>query len=817
MRLVPLLISAVVTTGLVVALSIPFGSVPPLGSFLSPQEGFWQNAEPVDQDYNITLQLPQLKEKAEVYFDDRLVPHVFAQNDEDLYFVQGYLHAKFRLWQMEFQTHAAAGRLSEIVGAGADSSILNFDRNMRRLGMVYGANRSLQVMENDTTTKKVLDAYTEGVNAYIDQLTASTLPLEYRLLNYRPEHWSNLKTALFLKYMSYDLTGSENDIEYTNAKSVLSRELFDKFYPMTQDSLSPIVPRGTVFQAASVHPVAPASADSLYFQWKDSASIIPVNKPDKDNGSNNWAVGGQKTQSGRPILCSDPHLGLSLPSLWFEMQLHTPQSNAYGASFPGSPAIIIGFTDQIAWGVTNAERDVKDYYAIRFKDGSKQEYWFDSAWKPAQVTVEEFKVKGGATILDTVAYTVFGPVQYDASFNGWGRSSHVTNLAVQWKAHEGSNEFKTFYLLNRATGYTDYLAAIKNFICPGQNFVFASKDNDIAIWQQGAFPAKWKRQGDFVMPGTDSSYRWQETIPQLENPHVDPNSGIDFVSSANQMPADTTYPYYQGGSFDLYRGFIINRRLRSMNSITVDDMKALQTDNYNVFAEAARPVLLKNIKEHMLTNEEKSILDMVRDWNLRNDPDEKGVAIFDTWFRNLEAEVWSDELEAAPKPVQLPEAYTLVEALLRDSAFGPVDNISTPNKETAGDVVTTAFKKAIPVIKRAAAEGRLAWGKFKDTGIRHLLRQIGPLGRLHLNAGGGQHVINATKQFHGPSWRMIVHLTDKTEAWGIFPGGQQGNPGSKYYDNFINKWVEGEYNKLWVMSESEGKGPGVKYTMNFAQ
>lgn len=813
MRLVPLLISAAVTTGLVIALSIPLGSVPPLGSFLSPQEGFWQNAEPTDQDYNMTLHLPQLKEKTEVYFDDRLVPHVFAQNDEDLYFVQGYLHAKFRLWQMEFQTHAAAGRLSEVVGKGDDNIIVNFDRNMRRLGMVYAATNSLQVMENDTTTKKVLDAYTAGINAYIDQLTASNLPLEYRLLNYRPEHWTNLKTALFLKYMSYDLTGSENDIEYTNAKAVLNRELFDKFYPFTQDSLAPIVPKGTAFPAPSVHPVMPASADSLYFQWKDSAAIIPAHKPDKDNGSNNWAVGGQKTQSGRPILCNDPHLGLSLPSLWFEMQLHTPQSNAYGASFPGSPAIIIGFTDQIAWGVTNGTRDVKDYYAIRFKDGSKQEYWFDSAWKPAQLKIEEIKVKGGPSIFDTVAYTIFGPVQYDASFNGFDRAQQVTDLAVRWQAHDSSNEFKTFYLLNRATGYTDYLDAIKHFTCPGQNFVFASKDNDIAIWQQGLFAAKWKRQGDFIMPGTDSSYMWQGNIPQPENPHVFP--GGDFVMSANQMPADTTYPYYQGGTYDLYRSFIINRKLQSMNGITVDDMKQLQTDNYNVFAETARPVLLKNIKEHMLTNEEKNFLELLRSWNLRNDPDEKGAAVFLTWFSNLEAEVWSDELEAAPKPVVLPESYTLVEALLRDSAFAQADNINTPTKETVAEVVTTAFKKAIPILKRADAEGRLAWGKFKDTGIRHLLRQIAPLGRLHLNTGGGEHVINATKQFHGPSWRMIVHLTDKPEAWGIYPGGQQGNPGSKYYDNFVNKWAAGEYNLLWVMTESESKSQQVKYTMSF--
>lgn len=812
MRLVPLLVSAVVTIGLVVTLSMPLGGIPPLGGFLSPQEGFWQNAEPTDQDYTMTLRLPPLKEQAEVYFDDRLVPHVFAQNDEDLYFIQGYLHAKFRLWQMEFQTHAAAGRLSEVLGKGEENRILDFDRNMRRLGMVYAANNSLQVMESDTTTKQVLDAYTAGVNAYIDQLTAGSLPLEYRLLNYRPEHWTNLKTALFLKYMSYDLTGSENDIEYTNAKSVLSRELFDKLYPITQDSLYPIVPKGTDFPAPAIHPVAPATADSLYFRWKDSATIVPINKPDKDNGSNNWAVSGNKTQSGRPILCNDPHLGLSLPSLWFEMQLHTPQSNAYGASFPGSPAIIIGFTDQVAWGVTNASRDVKDYYAIRFKDESRQEYWFDSAWKPAVLKTEEFKVKGGPVVLDTVAYTIFGPVQYDASFNGFERATAETNLAVRWQAHDGSNEFKTFYLLNRATGYADYLEAIKHFTCPGQNFVFASKDNQIAIWQQGAFPAKWKRQGDFVMPGTDSSYRWQGNIPQPENPNV--TTGVDFVSSANQLPADTAYPYYLGGNFDLYRGFAINRYLRNMQGITVEDMQALQTQNYNVFAEMALPVLLKNIKEHMLANDEKALLETVRSWNLRNDPEEKGVAIFTAWFSNLEAEVWSDELAAAPKPVIMPESYTLVEALLRDSAFAQADNITTPNKETVADVVTTAFKKAVPLLKKADAEGRLAWGKYKDSGIRHLLRQA-PLSRFHLNTGGGEHVINATKQYHGPSWRMIVHLTDKTDAWGIYPGGQQGNPGSKYYDNFVDDWAAGKYKKLWMMTETEGKSPQVKYTMTF--
>ncbi|NML23776.1 penicillin acylase family protein [Pseudoflavitalea sp. G-6-1-2] len=815
MRLVPLLVSGVITIGLILALNRPWGSVPPLGSFLSPQHGCWQNAEPVDQSYSLDLDFDALKEKVSVYFDNRMVPHVFAQNDHDLYFVQGYLHAKFRLWQMEFQTHAAAGRLAEVLGAGPDNAILNNDRNMRRLGMVYAAKNALTVMEADTTTKTVMDSYTAGVNAFIENCTVAELPLEYRLLNYVPEKWTNLKTALFLKYMSYDLSGEESDIEYTNAKAVLSRAVFEKLYPIQPDSLDPIVPKGTAFDAPLIHDAMPANADSAYFDWKEPVHIQPVAKPDKDNGSNNWAVSGSKTASGAPILCSDPHLGLNLPSLWFEMQLHTPGSNAYGVSFPGAPAIIIGFTDQVAWGVTNSSRDVKDYYSIRFKDDSKQQYWFDSSWKSSVINIETIKVKGGADVKDTVAYTVFGPVQYDASFTGSGRTKGDLNLAVRWKAHDASNELRTFYELNRAANYEDYLHAIRNFSCPGQNFVFAAKNNNIAIWQQGSFPAKWRRQGDFIMPGTDSSYLWTQKnmIDSTQNPHlINPERG--FVSSANQLPTDSTYPYYLGGSYNLYRGISINRRLHQMSNITVNQMEQLQTDNLNVMAETVVPALLKHLNAAGLSADEQKYLGIICSWNFRNEPKEKAVAIFNNWMRLLESEVWSDEFANVPKPYEFPTNYTLVEGILKDSAFTFADNITTPQVETLSDVITTAFKKAVPEIAKAEQEGMLEWSKYKDSGIRHLLR-LSPLSRFHLTTGGGADIINATKQYHGPSWRMVVHLTDKTEAFGIFPGGQSGNPGSKYYDNMVNDWSKGAYQPLWIMTEEDASNKQVKYTMTF--
>ncbi len=822
MRIVYFVISFIVAIVLVILLDRPIGAIPPLGRLLSPQHGFWQNAESVNHSFSEEIVVNAINSRVNVYFDDRLVPHVFAEDENDAWFVQGFLHAKFRLWQMEFQTHAAAGRLSEILGAGPDSAYLNNDRNMRRVGMVYGAKKSLIEIENDPITGKQINAYTAGVNSYIEQLTVSDIPLEYRLLNYQPERWTNLKTALFLKYMSYDLTGYETDIEYTNAKAFFSPEDFNKLYPVYHDSTSPIIPGNTKFTEPTINVQVPSDADSLYF--KSRLSVL-TEKPDKDNGSNNWAVGGNKTKSGRPILCNDPHLGLNLPSLWYEMQIHTPSFNVYGASFPGAPAIIIGFNEHIAWGVTNAARDVRDYYSIEFRDASKKEYLYNGEWKKTEIQIEEFPLKNGGIYYDTVVYTVFGPVMYDEHYNG---NRHLNNnpvihanngieqpqLAVRWKAHDASNELKTFTLLDRAKNFDDYKDALQYFVCPGQNFVFASKTGDIAIWQQGSFPAKWYRQGDFVMPGIDSSYAWQDYIPQMENPH-DYNPERGFVSSANQWPVDTTYPYYTGGHYDLYRGKRINQVLSQLETITPEDMQHLQNDNYNLFAEDALPFLLSYVDVSVLNDKENEYYSLLKNWNFNNDNNSPGASLFTTWIDVLEKEIWDDELKQLGLTFQRPEQYFLISALKNDSSFSFINNINTSQQETLKDIVTMSFQQTVLQLVKIENEGRLPWGKYKDTGIRHLLR-MAALSRYHLDIGGGVNIVNATKQFHGPSWKMVVHLTDEVEAYGIYPGGQSGNPGSKYYDNAVDEWVKGKYYPIIFMKkDAVEKNSNIKFTMQF--
>ncbi len=809
MKIIPFIIFGFVTIILILILNTSLVLPAPLGKLLAPQSGVWQNAESVGQNFSDELSFPQLEGNVNVYFDNRLVPHVFADKENDAYFVQGYLHAKFRLWQMEFQTQAAAGRLSELVGNKA----LEFDRDKRRLGMVYAAENSLKEVEKDPATLVECDNYTAGVNAYIESLKESSLPLEYKLLGYVPERWTNLKTALFLKYMSLDLAGGENDFEYTNAKSVFSSADFDVLYPIIMDSLDPIVPKGTVYPPPGIELKIPATADSIYFNEKDSVDI-KEQKPNPANGSNNWAVAGSKTKSGYPILCNDPHLGLNLPSLWYEMQISTPTYNAYGATFPGAPAIIIGFNDSCAFGFTNAGRDVRDYYEIIFRDDSRKEYWFNNEWQKTNFRIEHIKIKESPDFLDSVAYTNIGPVMYDKNFDG-GKSSNKKNYAVRWKAHDPSNELKMFTLLDKAKNYDDYAEAIKYLHTPGQNCIFACKNGDIAIWDQGEFPAKWKRQGDFVMQGMDSSYLWQGMIPQEENPHlVNPERG--FVSSANQLPADSAYPYYLGGSFPVYRGWEINKRLSVMNNITPKDMMKLQTDNYNVFAEMAVPILIKNMNLRKLDNDERTYFEILKNWNFINNDSSKGATIFVLAWDSLENRVWKDELSKTKLDLMMPYESTLLNNLLKDPAFKFVDDINTSRVETLSEIVTSAFKNAFVSMRFADLNDKLEWAKYKDTRVEHLAR-IDPFSRLHLPVGGGNNTINATKSQHGPSWRMIVSLTPKTQAWAVYPGGQSGNPGSKFYDGFVDTWSKGGYYTLWLMKAGESTDKRVKWRMQFSR
>lgn len=805
MRIIPAVIAGAVTLSLTWALNTKIGSVPPLGKLLSPQQGFWMNAEPIDATRD-QVQLPGFKGMAEVWFDDRMVPHIFAKTEADAYYVQGYITARDRLWQMELQTFAAAGRLSEILGP----SMINYDRETRRRGMGYGAEQALKEMLANPQTKVVLESYAAGVNAYIATLTDATLPVEYKILDYKPQRWELINSAYLLKYMAHDLAGFANDLEYTKARQLFDIRDFNLLYPDFLDSTDPIIPKGTAYQSATVKATPPPDSllalDAAFMKYR-------TNNPDPANGSNNWAVGGAKTRLGAPILCSDPHLGLSLPSLWYEVQINTPDMNVYGASLPGAPGVIIGFNDNIAWGVTNGEEDVKDFYRMEFRNGRK-EYLFNGSYRPAEQRIETIKVRGGATVYDTVAYTVWGPVMYDNTF-----PEHTTSqqfLAMRWKALDPSNEFLTFYKLNKAKNYEDYLDALSTYQCPAQNFVFASKSGDIAIWHNGQYPARWKDQGKWIMPGSDSTYAWQGYIPHEELPHIK-NPARGFVSSANQRATDSSYPYRLYGEYDLFRGKRINEKLAAMSGITPQDMMTLQNDNYNEFAATALPVLKKHMDTASLNAQQRGYWRELASWDAVASPESRAATLFNQLWMHLEDTIWLDELHPNDSvSLPFPQSTATLMLLLKDTAFKFIDNLRTPQRETLSDLVHDAFIATAADAAAADKEGRLALGKYRGTDIRHLTRVLKPFGANGLNTGGGTHIVNATKKNHGPSWRMVVQLSDKTEAYGIYPGGQSGNPGSPFYENAVADWVAGKYYLLHIFRPEDKDDPVIRYKAVFS-
>jgi penicillin amidase len=796
MRWIKLILSAGLLAGWLFLLQVPqpqWGIPFSLGRFFSPQAGFWQNAEPDSGHWALPSALPGLQAPVEVVYDERRVPHIFARNTHDVFFAQGYVTARDRLWQMEFQTHAAAGRLTEIIGRGQDDAVLELDRATRRLGMVYAAEKLLGSMRSNPESNAVLEAYCEGVNAYISSLRPADYPIEYKLLGYQPEAWTPLKCALMAKFMARQLTTGANDLEYTQALKKWGKAVFDVLYPEYPYGLTPIVPADTRFRprdfdAAPERPKNYAP-DTLLMRLP-----LQPEKPMQGLGSNNWAVAGARSATGRPLLANDPHLPLGFPAIWYEIQLSCPGMNVYGASLPAAPAVIVGFNDSIAWGITNGTQDVMDYYALKLKGDS---VWFDGKWQSAERRVETFQVKGGRPVFDTVLYTHAGPVMYDGSFGG-----QPGPIAVRWMAHESSDDLFTFVRLNRARNYQDYLEALKSFVCPAQNFVFASASGDIAIWQHGKYVLKWPDQGRFLLDGSRRDHMWNQFIPFAQEPHVyNPERG--FVASANQHPASPYYPHYYTGNFEDFRGRRLDQLLLADDSVSVEDMQRFQLDNYGLAAADILPLMLSELDTSRFDARAAEAYRRLKTWDFLYEAERPEPVWFEKWWGELYEGIWKDEFGQEGGPaLDYPDRSTTIR-ILRDSLyfrfyghFG--DSVRTDRRS----VVQSSYARAMKELsERYPDPAQISWGAYKGTTIRHLSRVLSPF-HQKIAASGNGGILNATTSSSGPSWRMVVSLGPEPQAWGVYPGGPSGNPGSPAYNAYVADWVAGAYYSLWLM-----KGP----------
>jgi penicillin G amidase len=789
------------------------GKLPAPGSFWNPFSGFWRNAE-TGPSKSQELRIPGLYEAVSVVYDKRGVPRIFAQNAHDLFLAQGYVVARDRLWQMEIQAMSSAGRLSEILGP----SLLEHDRNQRRMAIPQGAERDLELIKQDVESWRAASAYADGVNAYIKTLSPGQYPVEYKLLGYAPQTWTPLNSALLIKNMQWMLSGGGDDLTLTNTLAKFGVEFVRKFYPAREPNIEPIIPAGTTWDFLEPKSL-PTKLDSIPLiqpspgqpflpplpNVPQAPTPVPVpvpaleSRPNPGNGSNNFVISGTRSMNGSPLLANDPHLNLSLPSIWYEAQLSAPGISVYGVTLPGSPGVLIGFNQKIAWGLTNGQDDVYDWYKIQFRDSTLSEYKQADQWKPIQKDVQSIRIRGSATIFDTVLFTHHGPIVLKSQERPLNRNTPAMH-ALKWLALEPSNELHAILQIMKASDYQQFSSALKNFHCPSQNFAFASVNGDIGMFHHGLFPRKWTGQGRFVMDGSESGNDWSGWVPQTELPEAkNPEQG--WLFSANNKPTDTTYPHYLGNHFiNGERAQRLSQLLAEADSLTPAQAFNILLDDYDLHAAEILPSLLNILTQNrgsknqlnVFSPSDSAIIALLGKWDFRHHSDQIAASLFDSWWKQLYRGIWQDEFGDDDLRYQWPSQERTRQLIQEEPDSDWYNDITTTLKETLYFLVIRSFREAC-----AHVQGK-TWSQYRPVQIRHLA-QIDAFSQLQVATGGCATCINAMKESHGPAWRMVVTLDQQPHGIGIYPGGQSGNPGSRHYDDFIADWAAGRAYDLKFM------------------
>lgn len=776
------------------SLTIGGTRLPALGHFLNPFTGFWNQASSGKAGSQETYFSSFLVDSVRVEFDRRMVPHIYASDNLSAFYAQGFLHASNRLFQMEITARAISGRLSELLG----KATLSRDIFARRIHFSKIVEDKYKIWSRDPDMMAVAEAYVRGVNDYIRQLKPKNYPIEYKLLNASPEEWSVRKSIAVSVSLAATLNLNLQDFERTNTLWTLGPEIYDHLFPLYPDSILPIdIDRSSYPDSVPVHePQQYGDFDYLKTQF-------PAD-PGPGIGSNNWAVRAAITRDSIPILANDPHLRLTLPNIWYELQIHSPDFNTHGVSVPGMPAIVIGFNDRMAWGLTNASIDVLDAYKIKWQDQSAGTYLLDGDTRQAELREEIIHIKGEPDHIETVWDTHWGPVLYKGDLQA------NQNIAVKWMSALPGDEcdLRMLYDLMQARGISDYREAISHFYAPAQNIAFASVDDSIAITVQGKLPIKRPGQGRFILDGSLSANDWQGIIPNSHLPRMI-NPDRNYILSANEWSTYPDYPYFYTGKFDHYRGRAIAMYLDSLQPLTVNCMKDIQTSTYNLKAAEIIPELLSFLTDQSPGRQWR---DSLHRWNYFYEPESVLATLSELWLNEAIQQVFDEIKMADSVALMYPQIWRLGELLQQpdDPIF---DRQSTSGiSERASDVIQSSWEAALERFEGMPEDDR-AWGKRAGLSIDHLLG-IPEFSRRNLMTGGNGNTINAITTTNGPSWRMIVELArDSVTAQVIYPGGQSGNPGSQYYDNFIDDWLDGNYYEVRLESDPNDINESIHYSL----
>jgi penicillin amidase len=720
-----------------------------------------------------------------VRYDDRGVPHIFAVTEPDAVRALGYVVARDRLFQLELQAGAGAGRLTEIAGRAA----LRLDREMRGLGLPDAARRRLAALP--AHDRRLLDAFADGVNAWIDHLGRNR-PFEYALLGRVPERWAPVNSLNLLGRMGWTLAHSDLEDLHAAAAQAVGARAADALYPIESPVQEPLQPNGERAPRFSRTPL-PAPSGALAARRAEGPAVIPADSGSIENdaiGSNNWAVSAARSASGHALLAGDQHLELTLPAIWYEVHLVVADSlDVYGVTIPGSPGVLIGFNRDVAWTFTNTEADVMDQYAEVVDNlQSPARYRIDGVWHDLRLETERFLGRRGELLaVDTLRFTHRGPLRRSAE--GW--------RSVRWTVLESGGELGAFGRAARATSAAGWLDSMAGYQAPAQNMLVGDRQGSIAIRSTGRFPIRPGGRGDVVQRGDTSASDWSgdwflAELPQASNP------AQGYLASANQQPIDPRVnPNYLGANwYSPWRAIRINELLRADSAITPDAMRRFQTDPGSPAADIFAPAFLTAARFAQDDTVRRAAA-LLAQWDRRYTRENTRAVLYESATGQLQKLLW-DELDGV-EPVP---GLAVTAALLSDSSSIWWDDHRTPQVEDRDRLLARALALALRETLRLHGEpdaGGWRWDRIRYANIYHLLR-IPSLSALRVPVQGGQSTLNPSsgRGDFGPSWRMVVELGPELRAWGVYPGGQSGNPASSRYLDRLAHWRDGQLDTLRI-------------------
>ncbi|MGD8487475.1 MAG: penicillin acylase family protein [Anaerolineae bacterium] len=758
-----------------------------------------------------TIAVEGLDDEVTVLRDSWGVPHIYAANEHDLFFAQGYVHAQDRFWQMEFWRRAGTGRLAEILGESA----LGSDRFIRTIGWHRTAAQELNQL--DDTTRSILQAYADGVNAYVDS-HEGRLGLEFKILGLTgvkidPEPWEPLHTLTWAKVMSWDLSGNMNsELLRAHIAARLGPEAVDELMPPYPDDYPVIVPNPLTGETLDAVPEAAFSTHTL--------------GAGQDIGSNNWVVAGSKTESGMPLLADDPHLGIQMPSIWYEIGLHCEPVgadcpyNVVGSSFASAPGVIIGHNDSIAWGVTNLGPDVQDLFIERVNPDDPNQYEFEGEWLDMEIIREEISVSGREEPeVVTVRVTRHGPIMNDVAGGteedwsfGW------QPLALAWTALEPCTLMRSVWMLDQASNWEEFRQALSYWDAPSQNFVYADVEGNIGYQAPGRIPVRAAGDGSMPVPGWTGEFEWEDEIPFDDLPRAfNPTEG--YIATANNAVVSTEFPYFL--AVDWAPGYRVRRIvdvLESSDSLTLADMQALHGDSYGVWASDALPYLTAWQTEDPRLSE---ALELLRSWDGQATRDSAATALFEAMRLHLIDLTFGDELGEQLLERARGSLIVALLAQLPDEASPWFDNIHTGPIEARDDVLRLAFEAAIVELEESLGPemSQWRWGELHTATFENQSLGQSGIGIIESVVNRGPVAVDgtiATVNNTGyrpsapydvavvPSYRQIVDMADFANSVSMHTTGQSGHPFHQHYDDMIDPWRNIEYHPmLWERAAVE--------------